>query len=479
MEQLLEKTKAELGRSVVLLLLLGLWGMIWLGIQPGSVRDVVNPGSFTDFLHGLRAASPFVAAGSAVIYALVRILKRDKRRYFLFGPLALTAVYGLVGIAVSLRSPDTSAALYWASLYLTVPLILLAATLSQNPLRQVERIIQFNWLIIVLGFAVFLIVGLNSLDFGQALLNPLDLLKCQQAGNWFEHSSGALRSTGVGRFAAVTGIISFSLVWKGNLRAIWSVAFFASLTLLLFTGARGSIVPFAVAVPVVFWLMGGKTAKIVAGVGLVIFGSIILSTGIGGNFLSGCLLTETTAAQVEYLGMRSPTQSVTSSQTPPGTDPSSPQDQVGPSNTEDDPSDSGFYTASGRTQIWTAGWKFIKLSPVLGYGFHGDRLVLGTHMHNSVLHAMIQTGLLGTIPLVGAILWAWYLLIATLRRLDRLGPMQKTTVIQAAGMLIFLSLRSLSESTGAFFGIDWLLLGPLLLYLQLVNSAAMTREEDS
>ena len=100
-------------------------------------------------------------------------------------------------------------------------------------------------------------------------------------------------------------------------------------------------------------------------------------------------------------------------------------------------------------------------------------------MHNSVLHAMIQTGLLGTIPFVGAILWAWYLLIATLRRLDRLGPMQKTTVIQAAGMLIFLSLRSLSESTGAFFGVDWLLLGPLLLYLQLVNSAAMTREEDS
>ncbi|MCI0788541.1 MAG: O-antigen ligase family protein, partial [Chloroflexi bacterium] len=163
--------------------------------------------------------------------------------------------------------------------------------------------------------------------------------------------------------------------------------------------------------------------------------------------------------------------------TPPPQEPSLRQEQTESANVEDDPSSSGVSTASGRTQIWAAGWKFIKLSPMLGYGFHADRLVLGTHMHNAVLHAMIQTGLLGTIPFVGAILWAWFLLIKTLRKIDRLAPMHKTAVIQSAGILVFLSFRSLPESTGAFFGIDWLLLSPLLLYLRLVNSADATKDE--
>ncbi|MCH7976254.1 MAG: O-antigen ligase family protein [Bacteroidetes bacterium] len=144
---------------------------------------------------------------------------------------------------------------------------------------------------------------------------------------------------------------------------------------------------------------------------------------------------------------------------------------------QDAPSASGFYTGTGRTQIWAAGWRFIELSPVLGYGFQADRLVLGTHMHNAALHALIQTGFLGAIPFIGAILWAWFLLIKTLRNINRLPPAHKTLLVQVAGMLVFLSVRSLPESTGAFFGIDWLLLGPLLLYLRLVNSGDAATEE--
>ena len=132
---------------------------------------------------------------------------------------------------------------------------------------------------------------------------------------------------------------------------------------------------------------------------------------------------------------------------------------------------SSFLTGTGRTNIWEAGWKFIEDSPLIGYGFQADRLVLGTHMHNATLHALIQTGFLGAIPFVCAVLWAWFILIKTLRNIDRLSPANKTVLVQVAGMLVFLSVRSLPESTGAFFGIDWLLLGPLLLYLRMIDTA--------
>ncbi|MCI0895372.1 MAG: O-antigen ligase family protein, partial [Chloroflexi bacterium] len=132
----------------------------------------------------------------------------------------------------------------------------------------------------------------------------------------------------------------------------------------------------------------------------------------------------------------------------------------------------GFFTLTGRTAVWAQGWQLLKLSPLFGFGFHADRLLLdGQHMHNAVMHALVQTGLIGTIPFVGAFLWGWILLFKALRNLARLPAVHKQLVIQAGGVLAFLSLRAIPESTGAFFGVDWLLLAPLLLYLQVVNYA--------
>ena len=137
----------------------------------------------------------------------------------------------------------------------------------------------------------------------------------------------------------------------------------------------------------------------------------------------------------------------------------------------------GISTLSGRTLVWAKGLRLFKESPYLGFGFHADRLLLGTHMHNAFLHALLQTGLLGTIPFVAAILLAWGLLIRALLRRSALPLPHQHLVIQTAGVLAFLTVRSIPESTGAFFGVDWLLLAPLLLYLQLLNQHLPKRSE--
>jgi O-antigen ligase len=131
-----------------------------------------------------------------------------------------------------------------------------------------------------------------------------------------------------------------------------------------------------------------------------------------------------------------------------------------------------FFKFTGRTAVWAEGWSLFKKSPAtvaVGYGFQADRFLLGTHMHNSYMHALLQTGLLGTVPFVAALLFGWLLLVKALLNLSRFSGVDKHLTIQTAGMLVFFSVRTLTESTGAFFGIDWLLLAPLLLYLTSVN----------
>ena len=63
-------------------------------------------------------------------------------------------------------------------------------------------------------------------------------------------------------------------------------------------------------------------------------------------------------------------------------------------------------------------------------------------------------------------------------KLNLLSGADKRLAIQCGGVLAFLTVRSFPESTGAFFSVDWLILAPVLFYLQLVNAGFQRREGD-
>jgi O-antigen ligase len=128
-----------------------------------------------------------------------------------------------------------------------------------------------------------------------------------------------------------------------------------------------------------------------------------------------------------------------------------------------------FFNFSGRTQVWKKGLGLTMDSPILGYGFQADRYLLNTHAHNSVVQSLLQTGILGTVPFIAGLLLAWILLLRAYLNRFMFSKDQKSLFIQVGGMVAFLAVRSVAESTGAFFGVDWLLLGPILLYLQAIN----------
>jgi len=136
-----------------------------------------------------------------------------------------------------------------------------------------------------------------------------------------------------------------------------------------------------------------------------------------------------------------------------------------PEPTSKTPTETILFTLSGRTTgVWPQALKLFLKSPLIGWGFQADRIFLaGQHAHNAILHALIQTGIIGTIPFIIAFIWAWIILFKLLKNPSLT---EKPFLIEIAAIFAFFTIRAITESTGAFFGVDWILLAPLIAYIQ-------------
>jgi len=516
------------------------------------------------FAQGLRAAIPLMAAGAAAVIIGVKVIQKSPRMFGFFGPLGLAAAYGLAGLAASLKSPDGSVALWWAALYLSVPVILWGVVWVAHPLDQLGRLVSGTWVVVILAMIATAVVAALYLDLVDRTLHPTQFLQCKQVF-WFDLTGGRLRGTGVGRYAAIAGLIAISGVWQGRRRPGWLVLLLISLILLLYTGARGAFGGFAAGASVmvlIYLVYAGKRTLLAVVLVTLVLVPLVWSTGAHSTFLGDCVFrsgphvgfpaseVEPTASldvpsspkpavpptpvvaviaatSVDVTGPAEPTAPVTAVEVPPATpadprgsvlptvpDPAvvvppaatvdpqgsieptalapavivAPKGEVSGSNPPV-PKDSidqvetplitqDFLKFSGRTAVWVEGWRLFTASPLIGFGFHADRLLLGTHMHNSVLQALLQAGLIGAIPFVAAVIFGWVSFFRIVLKLAHIPVAQKHLVIQCGGVLAFLTMRSLPESTGAFFGVDWLILAPVLFYLHVVNYKQQPAEDD-
>ena len=573
---------------LLLVLPLGLWAMLWLAQGTGdlNVRAILHPGPSRSFLDAVRSLLPFAAANVALTIIIFGLYRQRSQNVLFFGPLGLTVLYGCAGVVASFLSPNGTAALYWAAAYISVPVVLWAIVWGPDALDRLQRLVNITWLFVVLFTVLLFFIALIELNLATLLAHPSELLNCDQkaAGDWNRLTSGLIRSTGVGRYAAIAGIVALGGLWRKSWRPVWVPVLVVSLILLLFTGSRTAMIGFAVAVPFIIFLSGGKKALIASAATAVILVPIFWATGIHDTFLNNCIfrstrvvISDTTvknpAGPSTIGGANLPTEVPTGPSTPGGanlptevpTGPSTPgganlptqvptrvstpggaslptRVSTGPSNPDaithptlvpsgptapDEPTPSAqgsvsgqplstpassdgaqalaqpqttqtpatqtgtgsasilkgessdeskgrrvpasFRSLTGRTTVWKEALNIFKDSPVLGRGFHADRLLLNTHTHNSYVHALLQTGILGALPFMASLLFGWFLVYKAIRNLAHFTVAHRYLIIQSSAMLAFLTIRTITESTGAFFGIDWLLLCPLLLYLQVVN----------
>jgi hypothetical protein len=609
------------GSPVLAFLSLGLWLLLLPGIIGGNISEVTSPSVDSAFFHGLSMLAPFLASAIAVGVILFRYPYVSQNRSMFYGPLGFAAIYGLVGFAASsFLSPDRSTALFWAGAYLTVPLVLWAISSSPKALDRASELLYVSWLGIIVVTVVLLFVGIAYLDLGSVIFNPSAIAKCQASSGWFDFTGGLLRSTGVGRYAAIAAIVAMGGLWYrnwGNFRFLWIIVLVLSVLLLITTGARTSFGGVFFAAILLVWTHLGWKQVLISGVLIIGIASIAWAIHSYEDTIGGCFLrkwedlsgdtpidtkpTETvvtvvpsgtgttgseTAQNSGSTGEASttgPSESTGSvslveegetfevslpvasvfpneeidalisatppneeidtlisatppneeidalisatppneeidaliSATPPNEEidalisatppiPVQGQDVLRPSIalspdavTEtgagggspavqpfDNLSDTGLFSndiflLTGRTPVWNMALNELADSPALGFGFHADRLVLNQHLHNSVIHAGFQTGILGIIPFLLAFGFAWLLIIRLIRLRHLLSGEHKNTVVTVAALLAFFTFRSLLESPAALFGVDWLFVGPLLLYMSVLYYCLGTRNKKS
>lgn len=387
----------------------------WAGLT-APVPDLHHPESIPPTAGAARAFLPVLVAAVGLVLLLAHRPWGGHR--LALNPVALLAAYALIGLlATILYSADPHEGLYFGFLYLGVPLAVLAALQRPHRTATVTTLVHVGWAVAVALAPVLLVVGIRHEEVLRQVLSG-------SVARLFRSYSDTgvpgllINSNGAGRFAAIGAIVALArLLRPGGTRrrAAWAIVLAACVVLIALTLSRSSLVGLAAALFVVVFLhRGAKPALGVLGVGAL----ALLLTTLGRTLLA---LASRSQGLPELLRF------------------------------------------SGRPVVWQQVWDAYLQSPWIGHGFQADRLLLGEHVHNAALHALFQAGLVGGLCFLAAWVWAWTLALrlGALRRFGQAPAGRRDVLVEATAVLAFLTLRSVPESTGAFYGVDLLILVPI------------------
>ncbi len=385
--------------------------ILWLLVWGGMFSDPINlkaPNLLTSpfaFFQGVRSMLPIL-----VVYLVLLWILAAKARYpFIRAPLQFLLYYCGLGIVVSLfLSPAVLTSLYWAGLYLSPILVIWFMSERKDPLDILRKLIYVNYGIFVL---------ITMMLFPESYRGPrMDPTRVQFYNLPF--NLGTMRVNGAGRFALVVIIISTVrfLSSRSKKRYFWIPLVIPSFYMLARTQSRTALLGLAVAGALFIFMKHPDWRLLFAG---------------------------PAAAYVIWLsGFKWRAQG-----------------RFG-----------GLISLTGRELTWERAISQIKQSPFLGWGFNADRILLNAeHMHNSYLHAMIHAGILGTVLFTVGFIVAWSLIIKSkiLYRARYTSMPDQALLMESVMIFGFLSSRSFFESTGAFYGVDLLLLVPAMTFIHL------------
>lgn len=393
-----------------------LWGLVWGGMFTG-LYNWQWPEMFKttiDAVQGLRAMTPL----AAVYLSLIWILAKRPKYPFVGHPLGFLLGYGFIGLFSSLfLSPEPTSSMYWLGLYVAPMLVAWYCVEKDEALRYLRLLLAVNYAVfflITFGLVPEAFrVGWGNLPPVQQYTLPLGL--------------GLIRTNGAGRFALVVIVVCTVrfLVDRRLRRWVWPVLLLPALFLLLQTQSRTSLLGLAVVSLLLVLLLGVDWRYLFIG-----------PVAAAGVFVSGYQLRSGGKMNV-LIGL------------------------------------------TGREYTWQRGLEQILASPFLGWGFNADRILLRSeHMHNSYLHAAIHTGFIGVAFFTAAFVGLWILILRSrilFRAREVQGP-DRAFLFESLLILGFLTARSFFESTGAFYGVDELLLIPAAAYVGLMARGATSPE---
>jgi len=398
------------------------WLMLWFSINTGPWVLRNEPENTIEWLTYIRTLFPYLVL-------IVTAFKIFGSR----GSVKLPAnvrhwlIYGSVGTFACILSPEPLRASYWAVAYLSALGALKVYLKGRDPLDRSLQINYLSWVITVIFLSILVFVARDVLFVssdtgltGYGIINRLPTVADMPMS----------RSSGMARFAAIPGVIAFVLFWRAPKwqRVGWGVLFFYSSVLIYLMQSRGAIFAFAFSLAFIMLFLGKRT-RVLGAVLMVIFFAGLFSDIFPKS------IVDTVYAHLDRDQSRSQLESLT-----------------------------------GRTRVWDEGMVIFEKSPIVGWGFQADRYLMeGEHAHNTYLYALLTSGIIGAAFFVLGLIMTWRMFFLTLRSgfADKIG--QRVQLILCGGILMFFTVRSIPEVSGPLFGVDYMVMLPVLTYVGILD----------
>ena len=386
---------------------IALWLMVWAGMY-SDISSLQGERLFAGpmgFALALRPLLPILAAVGCLV-----ILAKSGRIALSFtrGPVLAMSAYGLIGLFFFFLSPEPFVSLYWAGLFLSTVFVVWTVVNQDEPEEQTRVLMAVN-VILVAILVLFYFVG---------PLRPILLGAPNPRRYQLPFGLGFQNANGVGRFAAVLGLVALSRIRHRELylKLPWLGLLAVSLVSLALSESRTAILGF-VAGSLLIVLFNRKFSWLILaipGIFYYLYNAWFVWR-FRGSFETAFVLT-------------------------------------------------------GREATWRRVLAIALRSPLTGHGFHADRLMVeGEHVHMAYLHSLIQSGVLGALLFAAAMAGLWWIILRNrvLQRLVTIEGQANFLMTESVALLGFMTVRSLFESTAAFYGVDLLLLMPAMAYIQV------------
>ena len=394
-----------------------IWLLVWGALYTGIYQIFDNP-SWSSSPLGLFQGIRALLPLVALYISLMWIFVGKSKFPSLRTPPGLFFYYSLVGLATSLFSPDVRTSLYWGLLFLTTVLVTWILYMREDSLLSLQTVSYINHAVAIVIFLV-IFSKIARLGFGARGLQFYEL----------PFGLGEMTANGVGRFALVASIIAGVHFFfnKNNIRFVWLMLCLFGIYMIMFTQSRTSLLGLGVASMLFVLILGFRWYYVLMGPFIAI---ILWQAGY----------KDRAGGEIDIL-----------------------------------------LQLTGRESTWGEAISLIKQSPFLGWGFHSDRIMLDSaHIHNSYIHATIQSGILGLVFFILAIISIWILFIKTniFKKLRNYDGEDKPLVIVNILLIGFFSARSVFESTAAFYGVDLLIFLPAIVYIYNWMQVQQHEDED-
>lgn len=398
------------------------WIALWAGINTGPWNldfDYIESG-WTGAFNGIRV---LLAPAALIMATAWLLLPRHSSRRRLTTTEKCWLWYALISLVSSTYADPWFWYGYWGFAFIAT---LIAATLfvqeRGDPLARALELNRLTWAIAFVILVMMLVLARGELFVsgskgltGYGLINRMPSMAGMPTS----------RASGMSRFAAIPAIVALAWFWRsrGLVRILCAAITVASLSIIWLMQSRGSLAAVVSALAIVMLLLGGQAR----GIGLV---TVVLATIV---YLAGFVPNR--EIHDLYLYATRGTQGET------------------------------LESMSGRTYIFHEEIEAIRQAPWFGYGWRADRRLLGMDGQNGALYALICGGFVGGLGYIGGLLVAWIILLRVIPYRRKLRAKYLLTLVQAAGMLTFFTVRSYPENAAALYSVDLMVLLPAIIYI--------------